>query len=238
MLDLGFSNTFSVCRMSFRMYYVDDSGDSMTGIAVYSWIEVDAEQLPNALAVWLRFRQEVFDRHQIPADAEIHSVNFLGGRGRPSTEEKVNQSKALRHEIFLDALKAIGDLPGIKVGAVYRRSPHRRSGFADVMRDTFCKLVLGVDRRLFLTDHHGIMIIDGDGDGSCREYGRLVRGLNLSGRQLIAGPFFEPSDLSQWIQMADIVAYAAYQSVVRRPGKEFCWTWYADHIDPDGPQEV
>ena len=103
MLDLGHSNRFSVCRMSFRMYYVDDSGDSTTGIAVYSWIEVDPEQLPNALAVWLRFRQEVFDRHQIPADTEIHSVKFLGGRGRPSLEEKVNQSKALRHDILLDA---------------------------------------------------------------------------------------------------------------------------------------
>ena len=57
MLDLSDSNTFSVCRMSFRMYYVDDSGDIMTGIAMYSWIEVDAEQLPNVLDVWLRFRQ-------------------------------------------------------------------------------------------------------------------------------------------------------------------------------------
>ena len=84
------------------------------------------------------------------------------------------------------------------------------------------------------------MIIDGEGggDSSCRGYVRLFRSLNLSGRQLVGEPFFQPSDQSQWIQIADIVAYTAFQSVARRPGREFCWTWYEDYIDPDGPQEV
>ncbi|WP_370376524.1 DUF3800 domain-containing protein [Catenulispora sp. GAS73] len=224
--------------MSFRMYYVDDSGDNKAGIAVYSWIEVDPEQAMTALAVWLRFRGRLFELHQIPEEVEIHAVKFLSGRGRPSAEEKVNKSKELRHEIFLDALKTISELPGVNVGAVYRRSPHRPSRFADVMRDTFCKLVLGIDRRLFLTGLQGVMIIDGEGDSSCREYFRLFRGLDLSGRQLIGGPLFQPSDESQWVQIADIVAYTAFQSVIRRPGREFCWTWYEDYIDPDGPREV
>jgi hypothetical protein len=106
------------------------------------------------------------------------------------------------------------------------------------MRDAFCRLALGIDRRLFLGDLQGIMVIDGEGDGSCRFYTRLFRSLDLSGRQLIAVPFFQPSDESQWIQIADMVAYAAYQSVIRRPGREFCWTWYENHIDPEGPREV
>jgi hypothetical protein len=220
------------------MYYVDDSGDTRAGIAVYSWIEVDATQAANATAVWLRFRQQLFEKHQIPADAEIHAVKFLSGRGRPSSEEKVNKSKDVRHEIFLDALKTIGDMPGINVGAVYRKSSHKPSRFAEVMRDTFCKLVLGVDRRLFLADLQGVMIIDGEGDNTCRDYYRIFRSLNLSGRQLVAGPYFEPSDQSQWIQIADMVAYAAFQSVIRRPSREYCWTWYEDCIDPDGPREV
>lgn len=106
------------------------------------------------------------------------------------------------------------------------------------MRDTFCKFVLGVDRRPFLAKVQGIMIIDGDGDGPCRFYSRLYTSLNLSGRQLIAGPFFQPSDVSEWIQIADIVAYTAFQSVIKRPGKEFCWSWYTDYVDPLGPQAV
>lgn len=238
MLNLSDSNRFSVCGMTFRMYYVDDSGDNRTGIAVYSWIEVDAAQLTNAMAVWLRFRQELFERYQIPAETEIHSTKFLGGRGRPSMTDKVNTSKALRRDIFLEAVKTISDLPGVNVGAVYRRSPHRPSRFTEVMRDTFCKLVLGVDRRLFLADRQGMLVIDGEGDGSCRDYFRAVRSLNLSGRTLVGGPFFQPSDESQWIQIADIVAHVAYQAVIRRPGREFCWSWYEDHIDPDGPQAV
>lgn len=224
--------------MSFRMYYVDDSGDNKAGIAVYSWIEVDPARAAEAMTVWLYFRQQLFERHQIDPDAEIHAVKFLTGHGRPSSEEKVNKSKPLRHEIFLDALKTISELPGVSVGAVYRKSSHKPSRFADIMRDTFCKLVLGIDRKLFLAGLQGMMIIDGDGDTSCRGYFRMFRSLNLSGRQLTVEPFFQPSDQSHWIQIADIVAYTAFQSVSRRPGKEFCWTWYEDYIDPDGPREV
>ncbi len=238
MLDLGDSNRFSVCRMTFRMYYVDDSGDSARGIAVYSWIEVEAKQAVAAMAVWLRFRSELLERYQIPQDTEIHAVKFLAGRGQPSTEEKVNRSKTLRREIFQEALKTIGDLPGVSAGAVYRVTSRRRSAFTEVMRDTFCRLVLGVDRRLYLAEVQGAMIIDGNGDGTCRVYSRLYSSLNLSGHQLVAGPFFQPSDESDWIQIADIVAYAAFQAVVKRPGREFCWTWYEDYIDPEGPSPI
>jgi Protein of unknown function (DUF3800) len=98
--------------------------------------------------------------------------------------------------------------------------------------------VLGIDRRLFLAGIQGAMIIDGAADGSSADYVRMFRSLNLSGRQLLMEPSFQKSDESQWIQIADIVAYTAYQSVARRPGKEFCWTWYEDCIDPDGPREV
>ncbi|ACU69710.1 hypothetical protein Caci_0775 [Catenulispora acidiphila DSM 44928] len=220
------------------MYYVDDSGDPTKGIAVYSWIEVDTAQAPEAMAVWLRFRQQLFETYQIPTDFELHSTNFLAGRGHPSTENKMNQSKTARREIFVAALKLISDLPGVSIGAVHRTSPRRRTGFGEPMTDPFCRLVLGVDRRLFLGDLQGIMVIDGEGDGSCRFYTRLFRSLGLSGQQLIAVPFFQPSYDSQWIQIADIVAYTAYQSVIRRPGREFCWTWYEDYIDPEGPREV
>lgn len=56
----------------------------------------------------------------------------------------------------------------------------------------------------------------------------MFRSLNLSGRTLVDGPFFQPSDESQWIQIADIVAHAAYQAVIRRPGREFCRSWFED----------
>ena len=238
MLDLGDSNTFSVCRMNFRMYYVDDSGDPTKGIVVYSWIEVDTAQAPEATAVWRRFRQQLFESYGIPTDFELHSTDFLAGRGHPSTEEKVNHSKLVRREILIDALKIIGDLPGVRVGAVYRTSPRRRSGFAEAIRDVFCRLVLGVDRRLFLAQVQGAMVIDGTGDGSCDIYVRLFRSLSLSGQHLMTDPLFQPSSGSQWIQIADIVAFSAFQAVVKRPDREYCWTWFEDYIDPDGPREV
>jgi hypothetical protein len=119
-----------------------------------------------------------------------------------------------------------------------RVSPRQRSGFAEAMRDAFCRLVLGIDRRLFLAQVQGAVVIDGAGDGSCDVYIRHFQDLDLSGQQLFAAPFFQPSSGSQWIQIADVVAFSAFHAVAKRPDREFCWTWYEDYIDPAGPREV
>jgi len=80
------------------------------------------------MAVWLRFRQQLFETYQIPTDFELHSTNFLAGRGHPSTENKLNQSKTARREIFVAALKLISDLPGVSIGAVHRTSSRPSRG--------------------------------------------------------------------------------------------------------------
>ncbi|HEX5400730.1 MAG TPA: hypothetical protein VFX16_00355, partial [Pseudonocardiaceae bacterium] len=33
---------------------------------------------------------------------------------------------------------------------------------------------------------------------------------------------------SQWVQMADLTAWSAYQGLLRHEGKQFAWTWYDD----------
>ena len=72
------------------------------------------------------------------------------------------------------------------------------------------------------------MIVDGDG----RDASYLVphRALSLSGRHVLEDPFFQDSHRSQWIQMADLVAYAVYQHLLRHPGKGFAWHWYERYL--------
>mgnify|MGYP001677526960 FL=1 len=50
--------------------------------------------------------------------------------------------------------------------------------------------------------------------------------LNLKTRNIIEDPFFINSHTSQWIQVADLIAYSAYQCVLHSPAKEFTWDWY------------
>ena len=65
-----------------------------------------------------------------------------------------------------------------------------------------------------------------DGDGTDASYLSAHRGLAVRRRSLIEDPFFQHSARSQWVQIADLVAYAGYQSVAQLPQKKFTWHWY------------
>lgn len=54
--------------------------------------------------------------------------------------------------------------------------------------------------------------------------------MKLRHRNVIEDPLFQASHRSQWVQMADIVAYVAYQGLQRYPGKQFVWDWYDQHL--------
>ena len=65
-------------------------------------------------------------------------------------------------------------------------------------------------------------------------YRQAHRSLRLATRNLVEDPFFQGSHLSQWVQVADLVAHAAYQCVLRAPGKELMWEWYPDLLGSSG----
>lgn len=65
-----------------------------------------------------------------------------------------------------------------------------------------------------------------DGDVSDGSYITAHRGLLLSTRSLVEDPAFQHSSRSQWVQLADLIAYAAYQSLQRADEKRFAWDWY------------
>jgi hypothetical protein len=78
-----------------------------------------------------------------------------------------------------------------------------------------------------------------DGNGTASGYYAAHRGLKLSSRNIIEDPMFVPAHRSQWVQMADIAAWSAYQGLLRHQGKRFAWDWYTRHLGPsdvnDGP---
>jgi mannose/cellobiose epimerase-like protein (N-acyl-D-glucosamine 2-epimerase family) len=213
-----------------RLFYVDDSGSVVTGYVVYSWIECDAAQWRSGLAAWLGLRRELYNRYRIPPAYELHATAFLNGRGNPSTDEAWNRSKQARWEAAELMLAAIAACPELSVGTVYRHTAARGHAYHEHRVGLYDRLVGHLDTRLAADGELGMLLMDGD--GTATGYYAAHRALKLSRRSLIEDPLFQASHRSQWVQIADLAAYVAFQSLLRYPGKEFCWDWYERYLRP------
>src|SRR5882724_2629134 len=147
----------------FRWYYIDDSGAPQTGWIIYGYLEIGSTNWNMALQHWLSFRKELYQTAQIPADYELHSRDFINGRGNPSLDETWNRRKAMRHQTACDALRCIAAMPGIRLGAVYRYTLARRNAYAEQSRQVYGRLIDCLTARLAAADEYGTIVIDGDG---------------------------------------------------------------------------
>ncbi len=206
-----------------RLFYIDDSGAQTSQLVVYGWVELSVSDWRPALRSWLDWRKALHASTGLPASYELHATKFVNGRGRP-TGTGWDRSKANRSAVVVDALSAIAAMPGVRTGAVCRDTTGAR--YVDAKARLYADLVTEIDARLVAADHHGFVIMDGDGTDP--SYRQAHRSLRLATRNLVEDPFFQGSHLSQWVQVADLVAYAAYQCVLRAPGKEVMWDWYPE----------
>lgn len=212
----------------FRLFYMDDSGSPNDGHIVYAWIEVTPGCWAPGLRHWLDLRHRLYASYQVPADAELHATQLIGGRGTPATGGDFNSSKARRRQLVEEALTAIGENAHIKIGLVHRHTQARGRDYAQEREEVYGALVDHLDRRLQAVDEYGAIVMDGD--GSDPSYLSRHRTLPLASRRLIEDPFFQNSHVSQWVQMADLVAWTGYQSINHHDGKTFAWDWYSDYL--------
>jgi hypothetical protein len=212
-----------------RLFYVDDSGAEDTGYAVFAWIESTFPNWNGGLRAWLDLRKSLYAKYQIPPSAELHATQFINGRGNPSQNPGVNMSKQARHDVAEQALSTICACPELHVGVAYRQTTARRKAYAVERDGTYVGLVDHLDSRLSRAGEHGMIIMDGNGTGA-NEYYSAHRGLKLSARNLIEDPLFVPAHRSAWVQMADLVAWTAYQGLQRHEGKRFAWGWYDQYL--------
>ncbi|MFE2755853.1 DUF3800 domain-containing protein [Actinosynnema sp. NPDC059335] len=210
-----------------RLFYLDDSGAQSSGIVVFGWVELPVACWRPALRSWLDWRKALHDAIGLPASYELHATKFANGRGRP-TKTDWDHSKGNRSAVMAEALRTVASLPGVSTGAVFRDT--KGTNYSDAKATAYADLVVMIDVRLADTGQHGFVVMDGD--GSDPSYRQAHRSLRLATRNLIEDPFFQGSHLSQWVQIADLVAYAAYQAVLRAPGKEPMWDWYSDLLGP------
>ncbi|MFF1830229.1 DUF3800 domain-containing protein [Paenarthrobacter sp. NPDC058040] len=77
-----------------------------------------------------------------------------------------------------------------------------------------------------------------DGNGTDPSYVDAHRRLPLTSRHVIEDPMFHDSRRSQWIQMADLVAYSAFTHLNRHSGNEFGWEWYNRFLSAKDHEEA
>lgn len=207
-----------------RLVYVDDSGTEISGIACFSWIEVPEQVWSPVLGAWLDYRDDLWRHHGVGKTVEIHSTSFTNGRGRPSCNDQFNPSKAARRRVFERGLEVLAAQSEVQVGSVYGRTTGRRGDYRDERMRVYQELVLLLDERMRFRGERALVVMDGDGTDT--GYAVAHRALRRSTRHVVEDPLFQHSDRSHWLQMADMVAYSAYQEVLGHPSKAFAHDWY------------
>jgi hypothetical protein len=209
-----------------RIFYVDDSGDEE--MAVLAAIGFELGDWRRVLTGWLGWRKWLWGKYRLPVDFELHAQEFVSGRGeiayRGEDGETVNppidRTPGLRREAYKRCLAQIERQAGISVLAVAERG---------VTLAALYQWFIGeLDGVLGSFNEEAMVVVDGLDDSRFRP---AHRSLELKTRRIIEDPLMQSSRHSQLIQMADLVAHAAFQHEARDPDRRFMWDWYPDLLE-------
>jgi hypothetical protein len=215
-----------VREIPFRLHYIDDSGSTEAGLTTFTWLQLQPGVWAQAQQTWLAFRRDLHARHAIPTSRRLHATDLAGGRRNPSLRRGWD---IRRHgaEVVREALQVIAGIDGVSVGTVYRTAAP--SEIPAAKQGLYRALVHALDADLRVRGQMGIVFMDGD--GSDRHYVTAHRGLPVS-RHLIEEPVFRQAAFDQWVQMADLAAWCAFQALRRNPARQPIWPWYATILGP------
>ena len=232
-----------------RMIYVDESMEEIHGgWMVFGWVECEPQAWRLALRQWLEFRKELYREFSIPPSTELHSTKFVNGRDRIATNASALDPafirdgdvlwKDLGREVGRRCLAHLASSSLLRVGAIYRTTDRRGQEFARDKYQLYTDLVKHWDLELAARNEFGIITVDGQDP----HYIESHRELKLDTRHVLEDPALHDSRRSQWLQIADLVAYTALLSLNRHRHNEFGWDWYHDHLagidDRGGPTEL
>ncbi|MFE4467793.1 DUF3800 domain-containing protein [Leifsonia sp. NPDC056824] len=213
-----------------RMLYVDDSGSVDRGLIVYGWVEVAPDRWRHGLRSILELRKRLYREHHVPPATELHATKFVNGRARISTrpsEDRV-EWKTLGRAVAVECLRMLAACPDLAVGAIWRATSATGRAYYDERGEVYRTLIESWNMEHRAAGDLAFVSMDGNGDDP--NYFNAHRSLSLDDRHIIEDPMMHDSARSQWVQMADLVAYCVFTHLNRHRGNEFGWRWYEDHL--------
>lgn len=209
------------------MAYVDESGD--TGVVTGSshtytlgCVLIDVDLWPEAFDQLLDFRRRLRDTFGLPMRAEVKANYLLRNTG---PFRSLTLSPAQRHLIYRAHLRVLADLPARAFAiTVDKRAKVLTS---DQVFDLAWEGLMQRLERTSTKEKVTFMISHDEGENDAvRRWVRRSRRYLTAGsafgtgsftnpaRRLVDDPIPRRSDQSYMIQLADLVAYAAFRSVV------------------------
>lgn len=204
--------------------YVDDSGNEKVGW-LWTALAVPLDLWTEYLGRWLSFRHWLYAKHAIPASFELHAQAWLAVEpskqtagdqlvlanrppgGLPEILTRGKDQRRARFEAFEKGLRTIGTFTEARLFTTFTSASTGEAKFA-LYDDLLCFI------EDFLAGEHGhaTFLVDGghDGGGHLRT---AHRALLIKRRRVIEDAGLRRSSDSQLLQMADICAHAAFQSI-------------------------
>ncbi len=219
------------------LIYPRNAGSSTDGLVVFSWVEVKPDQWSAALASWTQHRENLYAKYGVPPTEELHASALIAGRGSPSENDTFNESQSMRRALVEDSLGALGENDSIEIGTVYRRTPERGRAYQTVKADTFSDLVSSWDDKFSREGRFPMISITGLAitvDHALKAH----RLLNEDTKKVRGNPYHHDGPISQWTQMADLLAWAAYQGQRPNQSNDYAWDWYEQKITASKPNAL
>jgi hypothetical protein len=204
--------------------YVDESGDSgATGSRTFSLgcLLVPAIEWPPIFDQVIDFRRSLRDKFKVPVRAEIKANYLLHNRG---AFRALGLSESARFAIYRAHLRLVPKLGCKAFAVVIRKSELALRTPAVDCRDVAWEFLLQrLERFMTVEDHHVYLVHD---EGYTKEVRKLARKarragtagsafgsgtLSVPAKRLLDDPVARRSHESYFLQIADLLAFAAYR---------------------------
>lgn len=209
------------------MAYVDETGDtgdaSLKGASTcyaLGCVLVDLNDWSSAFDTYLAFRQRLRTSFGVPVRAELKANYLVRGSG---PLRKLNLAPSQRHYIYREHLRLLEDLPARAFGVVTDKQQAGVSGSACF--DMTWEMLLQRFERTCTYENTTLMITHDNGENDAvRKHVRKARRhltagsiqgggrLQFKADRIVDDPMPRNSQHSFFIQLADLVAYAAWRS--------------------------